>query len=73
MPNKKIYSDINQPELGSICDSIYDLIIKELSCNYSWRWIRNNDSCQKCLYRYLCPSPTSYESVMNIKCICTNL
>lgn len=73
MPNKKIYSDINQPELGSICDSIYDLIIKELSCNYSWRWIRNNDSCQKCLYRYLCPSPTSYERVMNIKCICTNL
>lgn len=73
MPNKKIYSDINQPELGCINDSIYNLIMNELSQNYSWRRIRNNASCQKCLYRYLCPSPTRYESIMNIECVCTNL
>lgn len=72
MPDKKVYSDVTAPALGSMSDSIYGLILEELSKNYSWRRIRNTGECKNCLYRYLCPSPGVYEKLMEIECICTD-
>lgn len=70
MPDGNVYSELLSPSLGSINDSIYDLILKEISLNYSWRKVRNTGKCQSCLYRELCPSPSIYEKLMKTECIC---
>lgn len=71
MPDKKIYSDVNNPALGTIRDPIYDVILQEIEKNYIWRRIRNTDKCNQCIYQWLCPSPTQYEKAMNVECVCT--
>lgn len=72
MPDGKVYSDLTSPPLGTISDSVYDLILKEMDLNHSWRRIRDRGQCAECLYRYLCPSPSIYEKLMDINCICTD-
>lgn len=73
MPDGKIYSDLSSPALGDINDCIYDIILKEISLNYSWRQVRDSGKCQLCLYRELCPSPSIYEKMMNIECVCVDV
>lgn len=41
MPDGRIYSEITAPALGTVEDSIYDLLIRELQNNYAWRKVRN--------------------------------
>ena len=72
MPDGKIYSDLSSPALGDINDCIYDIILKEISLNYSWRQVRDSGKCQLCLYRELCPSPSVYEKLMSVECICVD-
>lgn len=72
MPDGKVYSDLTSPVLGTVSDSVYDLILKEMDVNHSWRRIRDRGQCAGCLYRYLCPSPSIYEKLMDIKCICSD-
>ncbi len=72
MPDGKIYSNVNTPALGTIGDSVYDIILKELTENYSWRSIRDKKPCKDCIWQWICPSPTNYEFVMGIEsCSCT--
>lgn len=73
MPNKKVFSSVLSPPLGNISDSIYSLILEEMSKNYSWRKTRNQTHCKDCVLKYLCPSPSNYEKLMNLKCICTDI
>jgi len=70
MPDGRVYSDVTEPSLGTIDDSIYDLIVRELENNYAWRKIRNSTKCKQCIYQWLCPSPTSYEKVIGKDTIC---
>jgi pseudo-rSAM protein len=67
MPNEKVYSNVNREALGTIHDSIYDLIYKEMNENRSWRMIRDEKPCSDCVYQFLCPSPSNYELVIG-KC-----
>ncbi len=71
MPDGQIYSDVTAPSLGTIDDSIYDLIVRELQENYAWRKIRDSETCKNCVYQWLCPSPSSYERATGKETICT--
>lgn len=70
MPDGQIFSDPDAPPLGTTEDSIYDVIVRELKQNHSWRHIRDSEKCQSCIYQWICPSPTAYEKVMKTECIC---
>lgn len=75
MPDGKAYAgSASDIPIGNINDSIYDLISHELERNTAWRRTRDtHKQCKTCMYRYLCPSPSIYEEVMGIECICMDL
>lgn len=75
MPDGSAYaSPAYGEQIGDISDSVYDIITAELECNTAWRLTRDmSGRCRNCLYRYLCPSPSAYEKVMELECICTDL
>lgn len=70
-PEGNIYSDLNLPPLGTVYDSIYDLIEKELTNIISWRRVRDNSVCSDCIYQWLCPSPSNYETILNQSNLCS--
>lgn len=71
LPDRKVYSDTGILEsVGSIDSSVYEIIDAELEKNHSWMRIRDAGKCKECLYRFLCPSPSRYERIMNMECIC---
>ncbi|MEG0519056.1 MAG: TIGR04150 pseudo-rSAM protein [Bacteroidales bacterium] len=72
MPDGLVYSNVNHQHIGKICDDITDIIVNELKQNYSWRRIRDSARCSKCLFQWLCPSPSNYEIVMQKDCICSD-
>lgn len=72
MPDGLVYSSVNHLHIGKIDDDIIDIIVTELKQNYSWRRIRDSARCSKCLYQWLCPSPSNYEVVMQKECICND-
>lgn len=75
MPDGSAYaSPAYGEQIGDISDSVYDIITAELERNTAWRLTRDmSGRCRNCLYRYLCPSPSAYEKVMELECICTDL
>lgn len=71
LPDGKVYSNLNQPSIGTLKDPVYELIVNEMKSKRSWRWTRDDMSpCKDCLYRYLCPSPSNYESVIGKPNLC---
>lgn len=66
LPNRKVYAEINAPCLGILGkDSIYEIMMKELSHGKSWRKIRRNVSpCKSCVYDCLCPPISNYNTVI---------
>jgi pseudo-rSAM protein len=70
LPCGKVYSNPNFKPIGTIYDSIYDLIMNEFHKNNSWRVIRNGKPCCKCIYQWLCPSPSNYEFVIGKMNLC---
>ena len=62
MPNGDAYANLNHSVLGNIfTHSIYEIVQKEISEGQSWFRIRNQAPCNKCVYQWLCPSPSDYE------------
>ncbi len=74
MPDGKAYADpASGISVGCINDSVYTIITAELEHNTVWRRTRDAlERCGKCIYHYLCPSPSSYEKAMKLDCICTD-
>ncbi|MEG0518768.1 MAG: TIGR04150 pseudo-rSAM protein [Bacteroidales bacterium] len=70
LPNKNVYANVNAGPIGKIEDSIYRLIFNELDSGTSWRMIRNKKPCTKCLYQWLCPSPSNYELLIGRPNLC---
>lgn len=71
LPDGSVKANINSETIGNIRkDSILELIYKELTGNSSWRVIRNNDVCNNCLYQFLCPPPSNYETVIGRPNLC---
>ena len=62
MPNGDAYANVNHPALGNIFrHSIHEIVQKEMDEGQSWFRIRNQAPCNKCVYQWLCPSPSNYE------------
>lgn len=67
----EVYSNVNSVSLGNIANvTLLDIISQEMVTNSSWRRIRDAAPCSGCLYQYLCPSPSNYETVMNKMNLC---
>ncbi len=64
-------ANMNARTIGNIHqDSILDLIYREMTSNSAWRVIRNKGVCSNCLYRFLCPPPSSYETAIGKPNLC---
>ena len=62
LSNGDVHANVNDPMLGNIhTDNILKLIHKEFKDGKSWFRIRNEYPCNKCVYQWLCPSPSDYE------------
>ena len=61
----------NTAILGNIkTEKILDLVYKEMLENTAWRKIRNSQPCGACLYQYICPSPSNYETAIGKLNLC---
>lgn len=71
MPNGDVFSNVNHPPIGDIyTSSIFDLVRKEIFEGKSWLRIRNQAPCNKCVYQWLCPSPSDYEIAIGRPNLC---
>jgi pseudo-rSAM protein len=72
MPDGSVYSNVNMQPIGTIKNSIYQLITNALKKQQAWLLIRNKGRCRQCVYQWLCPSPSNYELVTH-KCNLCNI
>lgn len=71
MPSGDVFSNVNHPSIGDIfTSSIFDLVRKEIFEGKSWLRIRNQAPCNKCVYQWLCPSPSDYEIAIGRPNLC---
>lgn len=70
MPNGIIVANNNHKPIGSIKDSINDIIVNELKNGESWFLLRDQQPCNECIYQRLCPSPSNYEIVLDKPNLC---
>jgi pseudo-rSAM protein len=71
MPNGEVHANVNSPVLGNIsCDTLLDIVNKEMLMNTAWRKVRDTAPCSDCLYQYLCPSPSQYELTIGKPNLC---
>jgi len=63
LPNGDVYSDASKPKLGTTNDSLPLLITQELNTGTAWLRIRDCKPCDSCLYQWLCPSPSTFETL----------
>lgn len=71
LPTADVYANLNGPCLGNLKEqNILDLIQKEMTENTAWRKTRNGAPCCDCLYQYLCPPVSNYESVIKKMNLC---
>lgn len=66
-----VYTCPADAPIGSLKDSPYKLTYWELTEGNSWLYIRDSfDPCKNCVYRYLCPSPSHIERLLDYKGLC---
>jgi pseudo-rSAM protein len=70
MPDENIYANCNNPAIGTINDSPYEVVYKEIQEGKSWLLTRNTRPCCECIYRWLCPSLSNYELVIGRPDLC---
>jgi pseudo-rSAM protein len=70
MPDGTVYTNVNLPSVGTVNDSIYDIVRKALNKDEAWLYLRDKAPCSHCLYQWLCPSVSNYEIVMNRMDLC---
>jgi pseudo-rSAM protein len=70
LPDGKVYADVNQASLGTIDDTAYSIVYREFTEGKSWFRIRDQAPCKDCIYQWLCPSPSNYETVIGQPNLC---
>lgn len=70
-PDGLVYSNLNDDVLGSINESLYTLVYREITQRRTWLNYRNCKPCIDCIYQYLCPSPSNYEKILEKPNLCT--
>lgn len=69
-PDGSIWDKINVNHLGNISDKVDVILENILKSKINWFNIRNMQPCSNCIYQWLCPPPSSYESVINMPNLC---
>jgi pseudo-rSAM protein len=71
LPSGSVKTNMNSQSIGDIkTDSLLNLIYREMIENTAWRKVRDMNPCKSCLYQWLCPSPSNYESVTGKPNLC---
>lgn len=70
LPDGTVYANVNHEPLGTMDDSVYSLVYKEFTEGQSWLQIRDKAPCTDCVYQWLCPSPSNYETVIGQPNLC---
>lgn len=70
LPDGVVYADVNKEPLGMIDDSVYSIVYKEITEGESWFRIRDQKPCSDCIYQWLCPSPSNYETAIGRQNLC---
>ncbi len=64
-PDGTIHPATDAPVIGTLEDSVHQIIIRELKENHAWRQTRRLiEPCKDCIYHDLCPSPSVYEKIL---------
>lgn len=70
MPDGNVYANVNTNSIGTINNSIKEILYEEMNTNTAWRVIRDKKPCNNCVYQWLCPSPSNYEYVIGKPNLC---
>ncbi len=70
MSDGKVYSNIHGPIIGNVTDNIKDILQREVQEGHSWFYVRRHSPCNDCVFQWLCPSPSEYESQIGIPNLC---
>lgn len=71
LPSGEVYANLNCRLLGVYPhDSLKKLVFEELTHSTAWFCLRDNQPCNSCLNKYLCPSISNYELVINRDDLC---
>lgn len=67
----EIYTDLNLPAIGTISSDFSELIYNEIYGGKTWRRTRDQIlPCNTCIYKYLCPPLSNYETVIGVNNLC---
>ena len=67
----EVKADVNKEAVGRFPEkNVLELIYEELTRNTAWRCVRGGVRCSGCRFRYLCPSPGNYETVIGKENLC---
>jgi len=71
LPDSSVYANTHITPLGSINDSLYEVIFKALNESDSWMMTRDGkEPCSDCRFRYLCPPISNYELFIGNNNLC---
>ena len=70
LSDKSVYSNVNNDKIGLYNSDLTSLIYKEFLNGNSWFKFRNNEICNNCVLKLLCPSPSNYELAIGKPNLC---
>jgi len=70
LPNGNVYADVTQTPLGTIDDTVYSIVYREFTEGKSWFRVRDFAPCKDCIFQWLCPSPSNYETAIGCSNLC---
>lgn len=70
LPDGDIFSDTSKSSIGTIEEIIYTIVSREILEGNSWLSIRNQEPCCDCVYQYLCPPLSTYETAIGQYNLC---
>lgn len=71
LPSGDVYANLNCGVIGNILHhSLAELVYKEMTESTAWFKTRNEGKCKDCVNKYLCPSPSNYELVLQRENLC---
>lgn len=71
LPDGTIKANMNARPLGNIkSDTLLDVIYREMLDNTAWRKVRDAEPCDACLYQFICPPPSHYETAIGKADLC---
>lgn len=71
MPDGQVYANLHVPAIGHVTEPPHAIVYRELTEGHSWLRVRDMEPCCRCVYQWLCPSPSNYEKVLDKTDLCT--